>query len=71
MGQLMFVGLAMVVCTASGGAQDWQAEGHATFSRTTQSHTQSWGAGAQVAGTWGGKSAPVQLGMSVGGDWMA
>ena len=67
----ILVGCALTIAVRTSAAQQWESEGHASYSRTTQSHTPSWGAGAQVAGTWGGKSAPIQIGMSVGGDWLA
>jgi hypothetical protein len=68
----LFIMTVALVCSAQLGlAQSWDVEGHGTYGRTTQSHQNSWGAGAMLAGTWGGKSAPVQLGMSVGGDWLA
>jgi opacity protein-like surface antigen len=71
MWNFILIVIALAVCTETSKAQSWQAEGHTTYSRTTQSHTRAWGAGGQVAGTWGSKSAPVQLSMSLGGDWMS
>jgi hypothetical protein len=50
-------------------AQQWQAEVHGNYARTTQSHANSWGTGVQVASTWGAKRAPVQLVTSLAGDW--
>jgi hypothetical protein len=61
---------AIAIITPACGAQQWQAEGHGNYSRTTQSHANSWGAGAQISSTWGGTSAPVQLVTSPGVDWM-
>lgn len=68
--RILIVTTGLLLCARLAHGQSWEAEGHGSYSRTTQSHQNSWGAGAQLAGTWGGKSAPVQLGMSVGGDWL-
>jgi len=61
---------AVVFVAGTSRAQQWQGEVHANYARTTQSHTNSWGAGVQVANTWGAKSGPVQLGTSFSGDWL-
>ena len=50
-------------------AQSWQADGHANYSRTTQSHQNSWGGGASLQATWGAQQQPVQLGTSAGVDY--
>jgi hypothetical protein len=68
--RLLILTTALLCSARLARAQSWDLEGHGTYARTTQSHQNSWGAGAQLAGTWGSKSAPVQLGMSVGGDWL-
>ena len=61
---------ALIASTRVAVAQQMQAEGHANYSRTTQTHQNSWGVGGQVQATWGGSSAPIQLGTSAGVDWM-
>lgn len=60
---------ALVLVSGTSRAQQWQSEVHGNYARTTQTHSNSWGAGAQVSSTWGGKNAPVQLGTSLAGDW--
>jgi hypothetical protein len=62
--------LAFAAAAGSLGAQQWSVEGHGSYSRTTQTHTSSWGAGASSEATWGGQHAPVQLGTALGFDWM-
>jgi len=63
--------MGALLCGTAGAlsAQQWQGEAHANYARTTQSHTNSWGAGLQVQALWGKSSAPVQIGTSVAGDW--
>lgn len=51
-------------------AQQSAVEAHANFARTTQSNTNSWGAGALYQLTFGGKQAPVQLSTSLGADYL-
>jgi hypothetical protein len=65
-----FVILAAWLVPAIAAAQQSSVEGHASYARTTQTHQSSWGAGAQYQMVWGAKNAPVQLGTSLGGDWM-
>jgi hypothetical protein len=68
--QKCFVTIAAIACSASfAGAQQWQGEVHANYARTTQTHSNAWGAGAQVASTWGRTNAPAQLVTSLAGDW--
>lgn len=68
--QKWLVTIAAVACSARvAGAQQWQGELHGNYARTTQTHSNSWGAGAQVASTWGAKNAPAQLVTSFAGDW--
>ena len=50
-------------------AQDQAASGYATYARTTQSHQNAWGGGAQYQLTWGEQNAPIRLGTSLGGDY--
>ena len=62
--------LAAIAFTAGTlGAQEKSIEGHATWARTTQTHQNAWGAGAQFQLTWGQKTDPVQLGTSLAGDY--
>jgi hypothetical protein len=69
-----FVALAFVACAVlmpcDAVAQHWQGELHPSVSRTTQTHQDSWGGGAQIQATFGSKTLPVQLAMSLGGDGM-
>jgi hypothetical protein len=51
-------------------AQSQQGEIHANYSRTTQSKTSSWGAGAQSQQVWGSTSSPVALSNSAGVDYL-
>ena len=67
--QKWIVSVTMLLVAAPLGAQQWQAEAHGNYARTTTSHANSWGAGAQVAATLGAKSAPAQLVTSLAGDW--
>jgi hypothetical protein len=63
---------ALLLPCAAGrlAAQQQQVEAHASWARTTQSNQNSWGGGAQYQVTWGAKTAPVQVGTSVAGDYM-
>lgn len=61
--------LSLLLATTA-HAQQWSVEGHANYSRTTTTHQSSWGIGAQLIGTFGGKSAPVNLSTSLGADWL-
>ena len=61
--------LATVLLATPAAAQEMQGDVHGNYARGTQSHANSWGAGAQVQATWGGKSAPVKLGTSAGVDY--
>ena len=69
MRSILWISLSLL-WTASANAQQWSAEGHANYSRTTTSHQSSSGLGAMVQGTFGGPSAPVNLSTSVGADWL-
>jgi hypothetical protein len=51
------------------GAQQQAIEGHANWSRTTQTHQNSWGGGAQYQVTWGAKKDPVQVATSAALDY--
>ncbi|HET7457604.1 MAG TPA: outer membrane beta-barrel protein [Gemmatimonadaceae bacterium] len=62
---------ALLCATAVGraaGAQESSIEGHANYARTTQTHLDSWGAGAQYGLTFGSKHKP-QLATSLGVDY--
>jgi hypothetical protein len=50
-------------------AQESQLEAHANYQRTTVSHANAWGAGAQYQVTLGAKQQPVRLSPSIGADW--
>ena len=63
------VALALTVAASSAAAQQSQVEAHGSYVRTTQSHSSSWGAGAQLNTNWGSKQAPVQFSSSEGLDW--
>ena len=67
--QRWIVPITMALIAGPLGAQQWQGEVHGNYARTTTSHANSWGAGAQAAATWGAKKAPVQLVTSLAGDW--
>jgi opacity protein-like surface antigen len=69
MKSLMLTVAALSVAASAAEAQQWQGEVHGNYARTTQTHANSWGAGAQMASTWGAKKAPVQLVTSLAGDW--
>jgi hypothetical protein len=51
-------------------AQDRSADLHLDYSRTTQTHQNSWGAGAALQLTWGSSTAPAKLNTSFGADYM-
>ena len=62
---------ALLCATAVGraaGAQQSSVDGHLDYARGTQSHANSWGAGAQYGLTFGSKHKP-QLGTSLGVDY--
>ena len=59
----------LMAAGSSAAAQQSQIEAHGSYVRTTQSHSNSWGAGAQLNTSWGSKQAPVQLSTSEGLDW--
>jgi hypothetical protein len=61
--------LGLMVTASSAAAQQSLVEAHASYVRTTQSHSNSWGAGAQLNTNWGSKQAPVQFSTSEGIDW--
>ena len=61
--------LALPVVATHAHAQTSQVEAHASFARTTETHTNAWGAGAQYQLTFGAKQAPVQLSTSLGADY--
>lgn len=65
------LGVCVAVAVAAGtlGAQEKAIEGHANWARTTQTHQNSWGGGAQFQLTWGQKTDPVQLGTSLAADY--
>ena len=71
----IFVGVSLVaaftaaLAATPAAAQQMQGDLHANYARGTQSHANSWGAGAQVQATWGGSSAPVKVGTSGGVDY--
>ena len=60
---------ALLASSSPAAAQQWQGDLHGNYARGTQSHANSWGAGAQVQATWGGSSAPVKVGTSGGVDY--
>jgi len=62
-------GLSLVLTASSAAAQQSQVEAHGNYVRTTQTHSNSWGAGAQLNTNWGSKQAPVQVSTSEGLDW--
>jgi hypothetical protein len=66
----MLVTIALVSAAARVGAQETQLDAHASFSTTTQSHNQSWGAGVGPQITFGSESAPARLSVSPGFDYM-
>jgi hypothetical protein len=68
-GPRLAAALGLMVATSSAAAQQSQVEAHGSYARTTQSHSNSWGAGAQLNTNWGSKQAPVQLSTSEGIDW--
>ena len=51
-------------------AQEKQLEVHGNYVRTTQSHANSWGGGAQYGITWGSTQQSIQLSTSLGADWV-
>jgi hypothetical protein len=58
------------IATTARAQSQRQPELHANYSRTTQTKTNSWGAGTQLQLVWGAASAPVLLGTSFGGDYL-
>ena len=62
---------AFVVVLSAGPlkAQQSALDVHLDYARGTQTHINSWGAGAAIQFTWGSTSAPVQLNTSLGGDY--
>lgn len=60
---------ATAAAASTAGAQQSSVEGHANYSRTTQSHLSSWGGGAQYGLTFGSSHKP-RLGTSLGADYM-
>ena len=68
-GSWFAVALGLTVAASSAAAQQSQVEAHGSYVRTTQSHSSSWGAGAQLNTNWGSKQAPVQFSSSEGLDW--
>jgi len=61
--------LSALAAASPAAAQERSVEGHANYARTTQTHQNSWGAGAQYGLTFGSQGAP-QLGTSVAADYM-
>jgi hypothetical protein len=67
----MLAVVAVIVTTAAvAGAQERAADLHLGYSRTTQSHLNSWGAGAALQLTWGGSNAPIKVNTSPAADYM-
>jgi opacity protein-like surface antigen len=65
----MLFAAALAVCVASAcQAQEWSAEGHGEYARTTQTHQSAWGAGASIESLWGATHAALRLGTSLGAD---
>jgi hypothetical protein len=60
----------ILAVTTTAHAQERSADLHLDYSRTTQTHQNSWGGGAAVQLTWGGSSAPAKLNTSFGADYM-
>lgn len=61
--------LLCVLATPSAvGAQERALEGHAVYARSTQTHQNSWGVGAQYGLTFGSEGSP-QLNTSAGVDY--
>jgi len=61
---------ALFVLTRPTGAQESQLEAHASYSRTTVTPSDVYGAGAQYQVTLGSKDQAVRLSPSLGADWM-
>jgi hypothetical protein len=63
--------LALISATTAlaAGAQEKAVDVHADYARGTQSHLNSWGAGAALQLTWGGSTAPFKLNTSPGFDY--
>lgn len=64
------IALAGGVMAAPAAGQQRQADLHANYARMTRSESNAWGAGAALQLTWGGKQAPVNVGTSVGADYL-
>ena len=58
-----------MIATTACQAQEWSAEGHGAYARTTQTHENAWGAGGSIESLWGGAHAAIKLGTSLGGDF--
>jgi hypothetical protein len=67
MRMLLTSALGVLVASAC-QAQEWSAEGHGEYARTTQTHQSAWGAGVSIESLWGATHAAVRLGTSLGGD---
>jgi hypothetical protein len=74
MGMRRFVGIIIVlaggVAAAPAAGQQRQADLHANYVRMTRSESNAWGAGAALQLTWGGTQAPINVGTSVGADYL-
>jgi hypothetical protein len=60
----------ILAVTTTAQAQERSADLHLDYSRTTQTHQNSWGGGAALQLTWGGSHAPAKLNTSFGADYM-
>jgi hypothetical protein len=62
--------LAVAAVAGPAAAQQTQLDAHGNFVTTTSSHTQSWGAGVAVQMTFGSSTAPAQLSVAPGFDYL-
>ena len=62
--------VALAVLSQGARAQESQLEAHGSYSRTTVTPSDVWGAGAQYQLTLGSKEQPVRFSPSLGADWM-
>jgi hypothetical protein len=67
-GRILMVA-ALVLGASTLHAQEKQIEIHGNYVRTTQSHSNSWGGGAQYGMTLGSKEQAVRVSPSLGADW--
>ena len=61
--------LAIIALGSPARAQNSQVEAHANYQRTTVTHSNAWGAGAQYQVTLGSAQQAVRLSPSLGVDW--